>query len=238
MTDLPPNIRGIREDIKLSPGTEEDHFPTPVISWIGSNAAGIERIAGKTVWTVICKDSQYCLDISLYREWPGVNHKEAPTKSCGITLYGPSWDDEMRVRNIAVKPRNFGVDSAKLFSAANGQSGFDLFLLELDMLQEFLADAHSIDGGRKTSGESKPAPKEAQQPKGAHDLSTRDLEAVQQEFQDLSIEELQVGLGSLPLGHSAAETSRESLRTSSQGRDTEPAERPTEATPTTASRSR
>jgi len=144
---LPQHITELCNKFKLGKPVGSDPFPK---LWLDERAVkqGVDMLRGQTVWTfeIDCdNDAAYYLEISMHRVWDPQDMKKAPIKGCGVAVYGLAWDDELRDRNIALRPRNFGKDFSVLFPPADNRNGFDMFLERLDMIQDFVGDTRKFN---------------------------------------------------------------------------------------------
>jgi len=138
LTDLPLLIQNIKNHIILGPIKTAEDYPQPQLT-SAAIRAGVEGVAGRTSWGFGSADPSYQMDVSIYRHWTGVKTTVEPSLSCGVTFYGPHWDDETRVRNITVKPRNFGPDCRNIFpSGLDVCDGYENFLGQLGRVQDLL----------------------------------------------------------------------------------------------------
>lgn len=123
--DYPSDLRTFLENgVKFAKfETNGPKFPQPQFSVDAARRASVDTVHGRVTWTFNIRNSSYRLEVSVYHEWKSL--EDVPTKaapmSCGVSLFGQSWEDELRPRNLTGQPRDFGRDFSALFAdAPNG----------------------------------------------------------------------------------------------------------------------
>ena len=88
------------------------------------------------------KESGYCVETSIYREWDGNNTKREPTILAGVSLFHSDWDSEMESIEGTTKERKWDRELSTFFRPSRAPAdGLAEFLDAVRQIQGLLSDA-------------------------------------------------------------------------------------------------
>jgi hypothetical protein len=88
------------------------------------------------------QNSQYVVEIAIYRAWTGSKTECEPKVSAGVAMFHHDWDLQMEAIKNSTDRRHWKSDLSNFFCIGNdGSGGLQGFIDEVETIQGFLSDA-------------------------------------------------------------------------------------------------
>jgi hypothetical protein len=115
----------------------------PGVSPLGSYNVEISSVVVRSVIQYMLQNSQYVVEIAIYRAWLGNEAEGEPKVSAGVTMFHQDWDLQMEsIEENTTDPRHWKSDLSSFFHIGNdGSGGLQGFLDEVGTIQGLLSDA-------------------------------------------------------------------------------------------------
>lgn len=110
-------------------------FPKPSFAKDTAVKAQVSGITGRSLWQFAICGTPYIMEVSIHHKWDPVNMMADPVVSCGLSIIGRRWDQEMTGCNTVIRERDWGDDFDRLFLDYEDRTGIESLLELVDMVQ-------------------------------------------------------------------------------------------------------
>lgn len=123
-------------------------LPYPGVKPIPCSGATIKEVVVKSVIEYALNETDYVVELTLFRSWLGSDTRGDPILSTGVAMYHKDWDDEMGRLTATAGDRSWAEPLKTFFGKGFekdeldiGSNGIERFIAEIEMIQDLLVEA-------------------------------------------------------------------------------------------------
>lgn len=113
-------------------------FPKPSFAAEKAAKAQVSEITGQSIWQFAISGTPYAMEVSIHHKWDPTNMTNDPYVSCGLSIIGRRWDQELTGSNTVIRERDWGEDFDRLFLDYEDKTGIESLLELVDNMQDLV----------------------------------------------------------------------------------------------------
>jgi hypothetical protein len=148
---LPFTHHDISKSCRITARENPEEFPEVYLMQDFAEIHKVEEMKGRTSWTFKLKDSSYAIEVSVYHLLAANTNKKIPS-GCGVNIFRPAWDTELRVHSLVDGPRKWTEENFhELFPipSSKEKDGINVFLRAIGDVHNFISNMAAQDSPGK-----------------------------------------------------------------------------------------